>query len=288
MTLHTGRLIVLILTALSLMFTSCENDHASDHGMGKVSLSLYSDFVIKSATLLSDIDDFNFRFVGVDHYGTSDYYRYGDVQWPFEWYFGIFRLQAESCTVEEADAGYGQLRYEGISEPFAIINDQVATASVICEVANINVKVQFDDSMFESFADFKLSVSTVIPALTDEGEVDLASGYTLSRTLEFDTINQSGYYCLTDEPTLLQYTLYLKTDESDEFTESRSGFFTEDSLSGPSLINPGDVVTLRVKYTGVPIITSGIKFIISGSRTSVNNGVSIDDYQNQDTVVEDE
>ena len=286
MTLHTGRLAALLLSVLSLMFTSCDNEYNDSMGKGKVMLSLYSDVVFKSAQPLSDVEDFNFRFVGVGDYATSGYYRFGDVSWPFEWYFGLFRLQAESCTVQEADEGYGKLRYEGISSQFEVVNDRLATASVTCRVANVNVIVQFDDSMFESFGGFRLAVDTVIPELTEEGEPDLASGFTVRRTLDFDAINCSGYYSLPEEPALLRYTLYLKNDGAEEYVESKTGFYVEDSV--PAFLNGGDMITLRVSYTGTPIITPGIKFIVSGERTSVNNGVSLNDYENIGSVVEDE
>ena len=288
MTVHTGRLIALFLTALSFVITSCDKGHMESDGKGKVMLSLYSDIVFKSATPLSEVDDFNFRFVGVDGYGTSEYYRYGDVSWPFEWYYGIFRLQAESCTESKADEGYGCLRYEGISESFSVMNGKTATASVICQVANVNVNVAFDDSMFETFADFKLVVDTVIPVLTEDGEFDFSQEGMVRRTLEFDSINMSGYYSLADQPTILRYTLFLKAYGAYEFVESRIGYFTDDKTSEPAVLRGGDLVTLNVKYTGEPVITPGIKFIVSGNRTSVNNAISLNDYQNKESVREDE
>lgn len=287
MTLHTGRLAALILTVLSLFFTACDNDHTGSRGKGEVMLSLYSDIVLKSATPISEVDDYNFRFVGVDEYATSEYYRYGDVAWPFKWYFGIYKLQAESCTLEESDEGYGCLRYEGISSAFSVVNGNTATAAVTCRVVNVKVNVAFDDSMFETFADFKLAVETVLPVVTEDGQLDLNQEVENRRTLEFDTINMSGYYSLADQPTLLRYTLYVKTDGAEEYIESKTGYFS-DADNQPVALRGGDLVTLRVKYTGEPIVTSGIKFIVSGDRTSVNNSVSLNDYVNMEGVVEDE
>lgn len=287
MTLHTGRLAALLLTVLSLVFTACNNAHSDSYGKGEVVLSLYSDIVLKSSTPLSDVDDYNFRFVGVDGYVTSEYYRYGDVAWPFKWYFGIYKLQAESCTLEESDEGYGCLRYEGISSAFSVVNGKTATASVTCSVVNVKVSVAFDDSMFETFADFKLAVETVLPVVTEDGQLDLNQEVENRRTLEFDTINMSGYYSLADQPTLLRYTLYVKTDGAEEYIESKTGYFS-DADNQPVALRGGDLVTLRVKYTGEPIVTSGIKFIVSGDRTSVNNSVSLNDYVNMEGVVEDE
>ena len=86
MTLHTGRFNALILTALILMLVSCEGHEPShalaDKGKGKVILSLSSglEVDIKSeASPISNYDDYNFRYVGVDGYATSEYYRYGNV-----------------------------------------------------------------------------------------------------------------------------------------------------------------------------------------------------------------
>ena len=288
MTLHTGRLAALLLTVLSIAFTSCENDHIVSRGKGKVMLSLYSDIVFKSEMTLSNVDDYNFRFVGVDGYGSSEYYRYGDVSWPFEWYYGIFKLQAESCSVTKADEGYGCIRYEGISNSFAVSNGITAHAQVTCQVVNVNVNVDFHDSMYEAFAGFKLVVDTVLPAMDDEGAFDMSVEPEIRRTLEFDSINMSGYYSLADQPTLLRYTLYIMVDGAEEYIESKRGYFSDGSSSGPSALRGGDLVTFNVKYTGAPIITSGIKFIVSGERTSVNNSVLLEDYQNKESVKEDE
>ena len=167
------------------------------------------------------------------------------------------------------------------------MNGNTATAAVTCSVVNVKVNVAFDDSMFEAFADFKLAVETVLPLVTEDGQLDLNQEVENRRTLEFDTINMSGYYSLADQPTLLRYTLYVKTDGAEEYIESKTGYFS-DADNQPVALRGGDLVTLRVKYTGEPIVTSGIKFIVSGDRTSVNNSVSLNDYVNMEGVVEDE
>lgn len=287
MTLHIGRFTALLLTVLSFVFTSCDSNHTESDGKGEVMLSLYSDIVFKS-TPLSDVDDCNFRFVGVDGYATSEYYRYGDVDWPFKWYFGVYKLQAESCTVHKADEGYGCLRYEGISSSFSVLNGKTATASVTCKIANVKVNVSFDDSMFESFADFKLIVDTVLPALTEEGEIDMTCEPEIRRTLEFDTINMTGFYSLAEQPSLLRYTLLVKAEGAEEYVESKTGYFTEADSDQPVVLRGGDLVTLRVKYTGAPVVTPGIKFIVNGERASISNSVNLNDYVNKEGVEEDE
>ena len=72
MTVHIGRLMMLILSAVSFIIVSCEDRNPlqtpSEEGRGKVMLSLYSDIEVKSPQAVSETDDYNFRFVGVGSY----------------------------------------------------------------------------------------------------------------------------------------------------------------------------------------------------------------------------
>ena len=227
------------------------------------------------------MDDYNFRFVGVGEYGTSQYHRYGDVSWPMDWYFGIFRLQAESCTADEAESGYGKLRYEGIGQPFSVINDQTATASVVCSVANFRVVANFNDKMFMSYKDFKLVVESVLMPVyeeDEEGNQFLVRDEQQLRSLDFTTINKTGYYNLHNDPLMLRYVLYVMVDGTDEFIEQQRGFFKESGSSEPAEINAGDDITFNVNYVGDVQPSAGIKFIINGERKPVSNGIEIGDY----------
>ena len=297
MTLHTGRFYALAFAALMLMFVSCEGEKPSHAlvpgGKGKVMLSLYSSVEIKSeASPISDVEDYNFRFVGVDGYATSEYYRYGDVEWPMDWYFGLFRLEAESCTEEEAEAGYGQVRYAGIGEPFSVINDQMATASVVCNIANFRVDVNFNDKMFLSYKDFKLVVDAVLAPVyeyDEEGNLVIVRDEQLIRTLEFTTVSKAGFYNVHPDPMILRYDLYVMLDGADEFLPDpmTSGYVTVDGTEVPVSVSPGDYITLNVNYIGDVKPSAGIKFIVEGERNGIGNGIGIEDYI-QDGVTEDE
>lgn len=288
MTLHTGRIYAFAFAALILMLVSCEADKPShplvENGKGKVILSLNSglDIDIKSETsTISDYGDYNFRYVGVDGYATSQYYRYGDVQWPMDWYFGIFRLQAESCTAEQAETLRGRLRYEGISQPFSVINDQTATASVTCYVANVQVKVNFDDTMYEAFDDYKLTVISVsAPPADEEEDGEVAEEFVPQtyRTLDFTPFELSGYYNLQSEPVILQYVLSVKMPGAEELMPAVDGYFSLGDQNSPTIINAGDIITFNVKYTGEVTVTDGVKFIVNGVKQTVNNGVGLNDY----------
>lgn len=286
-TLHTGRFKLLLFAAILFVFVSCEDTHSSQvipEGKGLVYLDLCPKIEIKSTQTQSEgFDDYNFRFVGVDGYATSEYYRYGDVVWPMPWYFGIFRLQAESCSAEEAEVLRGRLRYEGISDRFSVINGHTATASVICEVANFQVKVNFDDTMYEAFDDYKLTVmsESAPPAEDEDAEEEEASEEFTPQTyrsLEFTHFEQSGYYNLQDEPVQLKYVLYVRMPEAEEMIEAKEGYFCEGDTDEPSVVGAGDVITLNVSYTGEVNITDGVKFIIKGTKVTVDTGLGLQDY----------
>ena len=286
MTLHTGHFCSLILSAMLLITVSCARSESIDtrpqEGMGKV--------VLKSVQSVSETDDYNFRFVGVGDYGTSPYYRFSEVTWPMTWYYGIFRLQAESCTLDEAEEGYGRLRYEGIGEPFSIINGQTAAASVVCSIANCRVDVTFNDKMFLSFNDFKLQVESVLAPVyefDEAGELVEVRGEQLLRTLDFTALSKVGYYNLHEDPVLLKYTLYVMLDRASEFIEQVSGYYTVGDSDVPAAVGPADFVTFNVQYVGDVAVTDDVKFIIGADRKTMPNGITVPDYEGSGTVTED-
>ena len=263
-TLHTGHIKSLLLAALSLIFVSCENSSLSQfpsEGKGLVMVGLYPEIDVKAAESVSvETDDYNIRFVGVGDYVTSQYFRYGDMSWPMEWYFGIFRLQAESCTAEQAETLRGQLRYEGLSSPFSVINGQTDTVAVICTPANFQVKVNFADSMYETFDDYALTVSSVSAPPADEEEEFVPQTH---RTLDFTPFEQYGYYNLPQEPVILEYVLSVKTEGAELFVPVVEGYFTAGEDVEPTIVNAGDIITFNVSYRGPDIITEGVKFIVN-------------------------
>lgn len=296
MTLHTGRFNALILTALILLLVSCEGHeptHAlADNGKGKVVMSLYSDLKIEvksEGSPMSEYLDYNFRYVGVDGYATSDYYRYGDIEWPMEWYLGIFRLQAESCTINEAESGYGCIRYEGISEPFSVISGQTASANVTCTIANVRVNVTFNDKMFQAYEDFRLDVLSVIAPVYEEdenGDKVMVTDEHEMRLLEFTPIIKTGFFNVHPGIMNLKYRLYVKMDGAENYQLQKDGYLMSDS-GGIDVISRGDDVNFKVIYNGDLPVTDGVKFIVNGERDAMITGLEINDYQ-QGSAVEDE
>ncbi len=308
MTLHTGRFIMLFYAALMLIFVSCEDKNQSQvlpEGMGLVDCTLKSEIVVKSPEVVSvNVDDYNFRFVGVNGYATSEPMRFGDAEWPMPWFFGVYYLNAESCTREEAETLRGKLRYEGTSiYPFEVVNERVAQSEVTCSVANFQVKTNFSDKMYEVFEDYKLTVTSVSAPVEDEespetevegdgviedGEESEDEGVVqeVYRTLDFTPFDQYGFYNLQDEPIILQYVLYVKLQGAEEFIPKKEGKFSVSEDGEATIVNAGDIITFNVDYTGTVEITDGIKFIVEGKRKTVNDGLTLQDYQ-EGTVKED-
>lgn len=301
MTLHTGRFIMLFYAALMLIFVSCEDKNQSQvlpEGMGLVDCTLRSEIVVKSVEATSEnVDNYNFRFVGINGYATSEPMRFGDAQWPMPWFFGVYYLNAESCTREEAETLRGRLRYEGTSiYPFEVVNERVAQSEVTCSVANFQVRTNFSVKMYEVFEDYKLTVTSVSAPVEDEespetevegdgviedGEESEDEGVVqeVFRTLDFTPFDQYGFYNLQDEPIILQYVLYVKLQGAEEFIPKKEGKFSVSEDGEATIVNAGDIITFNVDYTGTVEITDGIKFIVEGKRKTVNDGLTLQDYQ---------
>lgn len=276
--------VAMILNIIAL--SSCQGAAVEELLKGEVNLTLASttEIEVKSEVSHTSLDNYRFKFSGVDEYGSSDYYIYGDVVMPMEWYFGIYTLYAESCTKEEAEQGYGCVRYEGESGAFAVINDEVSSVSVMCRVANCRVNVKFDDTMYESFDGFKLEVRTLYAPEEDDDAKTVDENPEVLRKLEFDPINHIGYYNIQDKPLNLYYTLYVINSGATEYIESISGYLMEGEV--PAVIKAADAVTFNVKYVGDPIVTPNIKFVVNGERSSVENSIILGEY-NQGSIVED-
>ena len=244
--------------------------------------SLNTDIEVKASTATTDVDDYNFRYVWADGSTVSEYFRYGDVSWPMDWYFGVYMIQAESCTALEAEQGYGCLRYEGIGQAFSVVNDVTATASVTCKIANCRVQVNFNDKMFLSFKDFKLAVESVLASVYEEdedGNSQLIRDEQVMRSLDFTTIDKTGYYNVYNELQHLRYTLYVMLDGAEEFVQMQSGYLTDPASGMTASVKAGDFVTLNVNYVGDVVVTDGVKFIIEGERKSISTSLGLNDYQ---------
>lgn len=265
-----------------MVIPSCRKGPLDEPQMGKVSITLSRDSQIEVRSS-SDEEDVEFKFVGLNGYGSSEeFIPYTGEGMEAEWYFGIYRLYAQTCSLEEAELGFGCVRHDGTSEPFTIVNGQVVPVSaVVCRVANCRVTVNFDMSMYEAFDDFKFFVRTVKAPV--EGEETVSDGDTeednVLRTLEFNK-NGIGYYNLYDTPLNLEYILSVRANGAEEYVETARGYLLkEESGAEPAILAAGDAVTFNVRYTGqIDNPSSDLVFVIDGMRYPSENGITLPDY----------
>ena len=290
MTLHTGRSCTLLMAVFALVFISCGKDMQTEplpeNGKGLVMLSLRPEIMVKSEEADQETKNYMFRYVGAGNYGTSQYYRYGSVNWPMEWYFGTYRLEAENCSLADAESSYGRLRYYGSSDFFTVSNGITASASVLCQIANVKVSVNFDNAMSESFEDFRLAVNSVSVTETVEDDGTVSEIEDSLRTLDFTPIYKEGYFNVPESKMRMKYTLYVRNFDAEEYVESASGYFTSAGQTEADEIKAGDALTFNVRYVGQVVVSPDIKFIISGVRNRVENELGLQDY-NPGNVTED-
>lgn len=278
---HRGLFIWMMIVNI-IAIPSCHKGCLDDPEMGKVSITLSRDSEIEVRSS-SDAGDVEFKFIGLNGYGSSpEFIPYTGEGMEAQWYFGIYRLYAQTCSLEEAELGFGCVRHDGTSEPFTIVNGQVVPVSaVVCRVSNCRVTVNFDMSMYEAFADFKFFVRTVkVPV---EGEETVSDGDTeednVLRTLEFNK-NGIGYYNLYDTPLNLEYILSVRANGAEEYVETARGYLLkEESGAEPAILAAGDAVTFNVRYTGqIDNPSSNLVFVIDGMRYPSENGITLPDY----------
>lgn len=85
-----------------------------------------------------------------------------------------YKLSAESCTLDEAETGYGVARYIGTSETFEIKKNENTEVTIPCTITNAGLCVVFDDSFTRLFTTYTVK--------TDD-----------MRGLEFTQENASSY-----------------------------------------------------------------------------------------------
>ena len=61
-------------------------------------------------------------------------------------------------------------------------------------------------------------------------------------------------------------------------TPAAEGYFSLSEQGTPSVPAGGDIITFNVAYTGEVDVTDGIKFIVNGVKTTLNNSLDLDDY----------
>ncbi len=165
----------LYTAAALLLATSCNKELMESQKMGSISLSLSSDVEVVTQTKADAVDCSDFL---VDIYGTtflgneyeSETYVYENMPESIAVPFGSYHVSAQNCIEEEAEAGFGQVRYYGVSEQVDVFSYAKETVIIQCRMANGKASIIFDRSFQDDFADVsaELSVGARTVPLTAE------------------------------------------------------------------------------------------------------------------------
>ena len=166
--------------------------------MGAIALALSSDKEVVVETKADAVDCSGFL---VDIYGTtflgqeyaSDQYIYAEMPDAVVIPYGYYHVSAQSCTLDEAEAGYGEVRYYGVSGQVDVLSKTPASATVNCKMVNGKVTITIDDSFLEDFEDVT---------------AELTATRTVELTAEQANAPTDVYFNTPAEGVQLVYTVY--------------------------------------------------------------------------------
>ncbi len=132
--------------------------------MGAISLSLTSDVEVLAETKADAVDCSDF-LVNID--GTtflsqayaSEQYVYGTMPATISIPYGYYKVTAQSCSEETAVAGFGQVRYYGVSDQVDVLSKETASVTVACSMVNGKASMTFDESFLEDFSEVSVELT---------------------------------------------------------------------------------------------------------------------------------
>lgn len=188
----------LYITAALLLASACNKNVMEPQRMGAISLALSSDREVVVETKADAVDCSGFL---VDIYGTtflgqeyaSDQYIYAEMPDAVVIPYGYYHVSAQSCTLDEAETGYGEVRYYGVSGQVDVLSKAPASATVNCKMVNGKVTITIDDSFLEDFEDVT---------------AELTATRTVELTAEQANAPTDVYFNTPAEGVQLVYTVY--------------------------------------------------------------------------------
>ena len=163
------------IAAVLLVLSACNKAVMEPQKMGAITLSLSSDREVVVSTKADEVDHSDFL---VDIYGTTlvgqDYsletpYIYSEMPEQVTIPYGYYYVSAQNCTQEDAEKGFGQIWYSGVSERVDVVSNTPAEVTVMCKMNNAKVTMTIDESFFEDFRDVTAEITaTRTVSLTEE------------------------------------------------------------------------------------------------------------------------
>lgn len=145
-----------------------------------------------------------------------------------------YKVTAESCSLEEAEDGFGQIRLFGTSPSLEVTKGQTSKASVHCTPANAGVNVVTTENFNAIFSSYEMKVS--------HGGREL--------TFTPQNANTTGYYNVPADGATLTYSL--------KATPTAGG--NPVTASSTIRLQVGKISQLKLDTTAKGTITLGITY----------------------------
>lgn len=174
-------------------------------------MDLYVDKQTKAAALLTDEEAGEYNISVLDADGNYAVYQapddkkgqvipvveYKDFETVTVEVNNQYSVTAESCTVEESEAGFGCPRYYGTSGLFELnVSNIYQKASIVCHQTNALVTVVFDSSVSGRFTGLKVTlVSGDRTLVIEESDKEIPAYFTPSALIYgiAGTYTETGY-----------------------------------------------------------------------------------------------
>ena len=166
---HFHLSLVGLLCVVVTVLSSCANEvdpfaigQKTGEGTGTFEISLEGNSVTRATTKVSEAEAKKFLitiYKGEDVFTPAT--PLGELSNRLNAGYG-YSLYAQSCTEEDAESaneGWGKRRYEGKSQPFAVIAGQTTKVSIPCKVANGGISAYFDKTVTDNFTGYSITIT---------------------------------------------------------------------------------------------------------------------------------
>ena len=159
-----------------MSLAACSSEKLSQTSdAGYISVDLFADMPTKAPVALTDEEAGEYNISILDADGNQAVYQapdekqgeaipvmeYKDFETVTVAVGKSYSVTAESCTVQESEAGYGCARYFGTSGLFELNASNIYhKASIVCHQTNALVTVVFDSSVSGRFTDLKVTLES--------------------------------------------------------------------------------------------------------------------------------
>ena len=221
-----------ITAVMTMLLVSCAQVLSPEEQRGEIRLALSSEVEMEVQTR-SGYDDYNIYIKGLktgqDPY--QDELEFSEMLNGYALPYGVYSVEAENCTADEAVEGLGRPRYYGIATDVRVKSPETTDVTVDCRMGNSKVAVTFDEVFLNEFDEASVSV-------------DLNIGGRTKNVLPGSS--DQIYFNVEAEGSVLTYIIYGKIDGNPL------------SYTGTILLRPAKFAHITVKSNHNGILGPGI------------------------------